>query len=324
MSIKSDVLSILLEAKGSSVSGSSIARKLGISRNAVWKAVNNLKEEGYFIDAATNKGYCLGLKNNILSEQSIRQYLKAKTFGSKIDIFKTIDSTNTFAKKLAQLGAAEGSVVISEEQTAGKGRLGRKFFSPSHTGIYITIILRPKMPLEKSTLITSCAAVAVAKTIDSIANVNSNIKWVNDIYINDKKACGILTEAGLDFETNTLDYVIVGIGINVSNESFPEALKDIATSLFIESHQPINRSELVAELLNNLEKEYYDIENLSFLQEYRRRSNVIGSDITVLCGNNKYDAHAVDIDNDARLIVTTDDGKTHALNSGEVSVRKKC
>lgn len=323
MSIKSSVLDFLEKNRGESISGSMIADTLGVSRNAVWKTVKKLQDEGYVIKASTNKGYCLCSENDIISEQSIRIHLKTSQFGKKIDLFKSIDSTNTFAKKLAQLNAEHGTVIISEEQTEGKGRLGRNFFSPNRSGIYLSIILRPQLDLESSTLITSLVAVAVAGAIEKLTGIETKIKWVNDIYINGKKVCGILTEAGLNFESGTLDYAVVGIGINVSTAKFPDAIKDKATSIELEAKKSISRSELIAEVLNQLEDEYKKINSKSFLKEYINRSNIIGQEITIITNDSSYPATAINIDENARLVIRTKDGEEKTLNSGEISIRAK-
>lgn len=323
MSLKAQVLTILEECKGNNVSGSEIAKKINITRSAVWKAIKQLQEEGYSISAATNRGYCLSLESDIISEQSINPLLKTAHFGRKLDIFKTIDSTNTFAKSLAQLGALHGTVVISEFQANGRGRLERNFYSPSNTGIYMSIILRPKLSMEMAPLITSCAAVAIAKAIENVAGVHTKIKWVNDIYANGKKLVGILTEAGMDFESGTLEYAVVGIGINVSTAKFPEELKKVATSLALESSKSFSRSELIAEILNVFEEYFDNIASKEFLSEYISLSNVIGKEITVIGSGNSYPAIALSIDENARLIVKTLDGEERVLNSGEISIRAK-
>ncbi|HNX64097.1 MAG TPA: biotin--[acetyl-CoA-carboxylase] ligase [Oscillospiraceae bacterium] len=321
--IREKVLEFLENNRGESISGSMIAETLGVSRNAVWKTIKKLQSDGYIINASTNRGYCLCAENDLISEQSIKMHLKTKYIGSNIDVFRTIDSTNTFAKKLAQLNAENGTTVISEEQTAGKGRLGRSFYSPERSGLYVSIILRPTLSLESSTLITSCISVAVAKAIEKVSGLNAKIKWVNDIFINGKKVCGILTEAGIDVESGSLDYAVVGIGINVSTKKFPEILKDKATSLELEAKKTISRSVLCAEILNSIEKELDGIESKDFLSEYVSRSNILGQEITVISGETSYPATAVGIDKDARLIVKTKDGAEKTLNSGEISIRAK-
>lgn len=318
MPLKDRVLAVLEENKGKRVSGSEIARSVGMTRSAVWKAVKMLREEGYSICAVTNKGYCLSEENDFLSEQSIVPNLHTKALGKKIDVFKTIDSTNNFAKSLAQLGAEHGTTVISEVQTQGKGRMGRSFYSPLGMGIYMSVILRPKLSVEHSLLITSCAAVAVAEAIEKISGVECKIKWVNDIYAGDKKLCGILTEASVNVEQGGLEYAIVGMGINVQNVTFPKNVADIATSIKLETGENISRSLLAAEVLNCLEEKLENITDKSFIEEYRRRSNLMGKRITVTQGDNVYEASCTGIDEYGRLLIKLDNGEDKALSSGTI------
>lgn len=318
MPLKDRVLAVLEENKGKSVSGSEIARSVGMTRSAVWKAVKMLREEGYSICAVTNKGYCLSEENDFLSEQSIVPNLHTKALGKKIDVFKTIDSTNNFAKSLAQLGAEHGTTVISEVQTQGKGRMGRSFYSPLGMGIYMSVILRPKLSVEHSLLITSCAAVAVAEAIEKVSGVECKIKWVNDIYAGDKKLCGILTEASVNVEQGGLEYAIVGMGINVQNVTFPKNVADIATSIKLETGENVSRSLLAAEVLNCLEEKLENITDKSFIEEYRRRSNLMGKRITVTQGDNVYEASCTGIDEYGRLLIKLDNGEDKALSSGTI------
>ncbi len=318
MPLKERVLAVLEENKGKSVSGSEIARSVGMTRSAVWKAVKALREEGYTICAVTNKGYCLSEENDFLSEQSIVPNLRTKDLGRKIDVFKTIDSTNNFAKSLAQLGAVHGTTVISEVQTQGKGRMGRSFYSPLGMGIYMSVILRPELSVEHSLLITSCAAVAVAEAIERVSGIDCKIKWVNDIYAGNKKLCGILTEASVNVEQGGLEYAIVGMGINVQNVTFPKNIADIATSIRMESGKSVSRGVLAAEVLNCLEERLETIRDKSFIEEYRKRSNVIGKRIEVTHNEVTTAMDCIGIDEIGRLLVRLDSGEEKALMSGTV------
>lgn len=320
MPLKDKVLAVLEENKGKSVSGSDIARSVGMTRSAVWKAVKTLREEGYSICAVTNRGYCLSEESDFLSEQSIVPNLRTKALGRKIDVFKTIDSTNNFAKSLAQLGAVHGTTVVSEVQTRGKGRMGRDFYSPMGMGVYMSVILRPKLSVEHSLLITSCAAVAVAEAVERVAGIDCKIKWVNDIYAGGKKLCGILTEASVDVEQGGLEYAIVGMGINVQNVTFPKNLADIATSVKLETDKPVSRSVLTAEILNCLEERLETIRDKSFLDEYRSRSNVIGKRIEVTHNDISEEMDCTGIDGIGRLLVRLDSGEEKALTSGTVRI----
>lgn len=318
MPLKERVLAVLEENKGKSVSGSEIAKSVGMTRSAVWKAVKLLREEGYSICAVTNRGYCLSEENDFLSEQAIVPNLRTKEIGRKIDVFKTIDSTNSFAKSLAQLGAAHGTTVISEVQTQGKGRMGRQFYSPLGMGIYMSVIVRPKLSVEQSLLITSCAAVAVADAIEKVAGIDCKIKWVNDIYAGNKKLCGILTEASVDVEQGGLEYAIVGIGLNVQNINFPKNIADIATSIKLETDRNVSRSVLAAEILNCLEERFSNITDKAFIDDYRSRSNIIGKRIDVSQGDRISTVTCIGIDECGRLLVRLDNGEEKALSSGTV------
>lgn len=324
MSVKQHVLSVLEQNKGNSVSGARLAGELSISRNAVWKAIKALQSEGYAISAVPNKGYCLSEENDILSVESITPYLADNLKELSLMVHKSVTSTNTLLKDLAGAGEKEGKVLIAEEQTGGRGRLGRKFYSPAKTGIYMSILLRPKLTVDDALFITTSAAAAVAEAIESVTGCEASIKWVNDIYCNGKKVCGILTEAGVDFEGGGLEYCIVGIGINVARplEDFPEELKDIADGIFeTRLYSSDLRSRLAAEILNRFWGYYKEFHNKNFIKEYRERSFLIGREISVLMGDKQEKATALDIDERARLIVKLTNGEIKALSSGEVSVR---
>ncbi len=318
MPLKDRVLAVLEENKGKSVSGSEIAASVGMTRSAVWKAIKTLREEGYTIYAVTNRGYCLTDESDALTEPSLRSKLTTKTLGKHCDIFKTIDSTNSFAKSLAQLGGEHGSIIIAEQQTSGRGRMNRSYYSPGSAGAYFSIILRPKLSVEYSLMITSCAAVAVAEAVEKVTGLKTQIKWVNDIYVNGKKLCGILTEAAIDVENGGLDYAIIGIGLNVSNDSFPKELENIATSIYMETGKIFSRSQLIAEILNCLEVRLEQITDKGFIDEYRSRSNLIGHRISVTKNDVTEYAQCTGIDEFGRLLITTESGEEKQLNSGEV------
>jgi BirA family biotin operon repressor/biotin-[acetyl-CoA-carboxylase] ligase len=215
MAIKQKILEIFELDKGRYISGEELAAKLAVSRTAVWKAVKSLQDDGYAIAAVSNKGYCLSNTTDILSAQSITKYLEEAASNFHIEMYKTVDSTNNKLKELARQGAPEGTVVIAKEQTHGKGRMNRSFHSPAETGIYMSILLRPKFSTADAILITTAAAVAVAQAVEAVAGREAKIKWVNDVFCDGKKICGILTEASVDIESGSLEYAILGIGINV-------------------------------------------------------------------------------------------------------------
>ena len=322
MDLKQQVLKILEENRGSSVNGAKLADELFVTRSSIWKAMKALQKDGYRIEAVTNKGYCLLNHNDIVSVESITPFLKGDATQFVLEVRQSVTSTNTIAKEMAAQGAKEGTVIIAREQTEGRGRMGRTFYSPSASGIYFTVILRPTLNLEDSLLITTATAVAVAQAIETVAKVKASIKWVNDIFVAEKKVCGILTEASLNFESGGLEYAVVGIGINIETNDFPIEIKQIAGSLFSNKpgEEPIT-SMLVAEVLNNLGNCMNSLTDKRYVAEYRNRSFLIGKDILVLKRKETTPAKAVDIDEKARLVVEYEDGTREALVSGEVSIR---
>lgn len=319
MSTKDLVLSALIEAQGE-VSGEHLAQQLGVSRNAVWKAIAQLREEGHEIEAVTNRGYRLAERSDVVCEAGIRHWLTAKDFGAEMEIHPVIDSTNTRAKVLAAQGAVHGTLVCARTQTGGRGRFGRKFHSPDASGIYMSLLIRPKLPAEKAVMITSMTAVAVARAIERLADVKVEIKWVNDLYIAGRKVCGILCEAGMDFESGQLEYAVVGIGVNTARAEFPEELQDIATSVGNVCGHDISKNRLIAEICNCMEEMYGQLGDGAFMAESRARSNVIGQQIVVLRGEERIPAKAIDIDDQGSLVVETAEG-IQTVRSGEVSVR---
>lgn len=321
MSVKDEVLKQLENNKGKYISGGQLAESLGVSRNSIWKAMKSLEKSGYEINAVPNKGYCLEEKNDILSSFSIKQYLNSPL---DIHVYPTVTSTNTVLKEMAEHGAPEGTVIIAEEQTAGKGRMGKSFFSPSKTGIYISILLRPEISAEESLFLTTSAAVATAKAIEDVSEKNAQIKWVNDVFINNKKVCGILTEGAFNVETNKLDYAIVGIGINICfpEGGFPDEIEKIATAIFDKATDSINkRSILIAHLLDYFMEYYKEFHTKDYVKEYIHRSMLLGKEINIIDGNQNIPAIALEIDKKCRLKVRLQDGSTRWLSSGEVSIR---
>lgn len=253
-----------------------------------------------------------------VSVGEIRAHLHTAVFGRQLVAEPLLPSTNTAARRLAQDGAPEGTVVTADAQSAGRGRRGREFFSPAG-GVYLSIVLRPG-PETDAGLITSCAAVAVARAIESLCPQTVQIKWVNDLLIGGRKVCGILTESELEPQTGALRFAILGIGINVAAAVFPPPLDKLATSLGNEGTAP-DRNRLIAALLNEWERAYAAMGSGAFLAESRRRSAVLGRTVTVERGNERFCAYAEAIDDAGRLQVRTPDGKTIVLPSGEVSIR---
>lgn len=322
--LKSKVLKVLEENKGKTVSGAEMAKTLNLSRTSIWKAINSLRDDGYTINAVTNKGYSLADNTDLISKEGISLYLNKDFSNVDIYIYKTTSSTNEVAKKLALSGAKHGTVVISEEQTQGKGRMGRSFYSPANTGIYMSIILRPTLTAMDSVLITTSSSVAICDAIHKVTGIECQIKWINDIYINNKKIGGILTEASTNFESGTIDYLILGIGINFNNpkDNFPDDLKEIADSLYKGNSNGINRNMLCAEILNNILSIIPKIKDYDFISEYKKRSIILNQEILYISGGIYSKGKAIDINNDGSLVIKHDDGSIKILNSGEISIRR--
>lgn len=323
MTLKEQVLNELEVNRGKNISGTALAEKLYVSRGAIWKAVKSLRNDGYDINAVTNKGYVLSENSNILSKAGIMPFLNDKT--QKIvtlDIRKTVTSTNTVLKEIAINGGKQGHVLISEQQTSGKGRLGRSFYSPNNTGIYMSVLLRPKLTIEDSLLITTSTAVAVSRAIEKLCNKKAKIKWVNDIFVDGRKVCGILTESSLDTESGRLEYAVVGIGVNISTpkDGFPDEIKNTAGG-FLDNVKGNVRYRLIAEILNELAEQIENLSSKYYLNEYKKRSFLIGRQITVIKPSEKRTAKAIDIDDKARLVVEYEDNTIEHLTSGEVSIR---
>lgn len=324
LNIKDQVLDALENAIGSFVSGHDLAKKLFVSRNAVWKAVRTLKQDGHDIQAVTNKGYCLSPDSDILTATGINKYLGTQSGNFSVEVYKTIPSTNTLLKERAAHGAPEGTVIVAEEQTSGRGRQGRSFYAPANSGIYFSLLLRPGVSASDATLITTAAAVAAANAIEAVTGVNAQIKWVNDVFCHGKKVCGILTEGAFDMETGGMEYVVLGIGLNITlpETGFPETLTDVAASVRRDAiSDPSDRSRLTAEILKRFWDYYLKLSDKSYLEDYKKRSLLIGRDVIVTLGTRTRSAHVLDIDNNCRLVVRYNDGTLAALSSGEARIK---
>lgn len=312
MSVKQNVIALLEENRSKVISGQELANQLYVSRAAIWKAIKTLKEEGYNIEATPNKGYVLLENSDVLSKQGIAYYLT-----EEIDIFsyKTIDSTNTQMKKLAINGGKNHSVIVSEEQSAGRGRFGRSFYSPAQKGVYMSVLLKTGDLLQNATMITIKTAVAVRRAIAKLYDIEVAIKWVNDLYYRGKKVCGILSEAISDFESGMIEAIIIGIGINVSTDNFPLEIASIATSLGL---QEANRNQFIAEILNQLFA-IIDEDFKLVLNEYRMASCVLHKQITFNQKGEQFTGLVREI-NDLGNLVVSSNGAEMVLTAGEVSI----
>ncbi len=320
--MKSEILALLKENENTFISGQDICEKLKVSRTAIWKGINQLKLEGYVIESKSKNGYKLIFSPDILTYEEISKGLNTDFIGRRIINFDSIDSTNTKAKELANEGAAEGTLVVSEEQTSGRGRMGRNWASPKGTGIWMSIILRPDVNPINASKLTQVGVAAVAKALEE-SGVECYIKWPNDIVINGKKVCGILTE--MSAELTKINYVIMGIGINVNMEKFPDEINELATSLKIETGKTFKRKTLISSILNNFQFFYNEFINEESIQNSikicRDKSILIGRTLRVLKKDGTSTAKAVGLNDNGQLIVEYENGKVENLISGEVSVR---
>jgi BirA family transcriptional regulator, biotin operon repressor / biotin---[acetyl-CoA-carboxylase] ligase len=311
------------------VSGEELAVRCGISRQAVWKAVNALRAQGAEIEAVTNRGYHLAGTGGMLSEESIASLIPSE-LGARICVYETIDSTNTEAKRRctesSDVRRLDRTVVIAAQQTAGRGRLGRSFYSPSGSGLYLSLIYAPEGGITSPAVLTASAAVGVCRALKNVYGADAQIKWVNDVFMHGKKICGILAEGVTNFETGQIDCAVVGIGINILPGSFPPELADTAGSVLAGGDADTKRSMLAASVVKNVLGIYTAGKDgiVQSMQEYRGRSLLTGRTVTVYPVINqmgkKYTAVVQGITDDAKLIVKDSDGQIQELDSGEVTL----
>ena len=320
--MKEEILRLLRSADGY-ISGQELCNRFGVSRTAVWKAINQLKEAGYEIEAQQNKGYRLMAAPDLMTEAEIKSLMHTEWVAKEVLYFDTIDSTNTKAQELAEKGYPSGTLVVADKQESGKGRRGRSWVSPSGTGIFMTLMIKPDINPNNASMLTLVAALAVAKAITSVTGEEALIKWPNDIVVNSKKVCGILTEMNAQFDY--INHIVVGIGINVHNESFPEEISQMASSLMIEAGgKRFNRAQIIAETMSYFEQ-YYDTflktQDLSALvREYDELLVNMNKAVRVLDPKEPFDGKAMGITPKGELIVDTWESRK-LVSSGEVSVR---
>ena len=272
MSSKDKVLELLEKNKNAYISGEAIASSLGISRNAIWKAINELRKQGYVIEAVNKKGYRLGESNDIISAQGILSYMDKAPDDSLIHIYDTLDSTNKTAKEMAMSTVCHGSLIIARSQTIGKGRGTHSFYSPEG-GIYMSVILSPdKLPTLEPDVITAYTGVTVSTAIECLSNLSPKIKPINDLFIDGHKICGILTESGIEFDSGMIQWIVVGIGINFDSDisQFPEDLQQIVGSLFKKGQAPISKNQLIAEIYSRL-LDWSQIDKNQILEKFNER-----------------------------------------------------
>lgn len=320
--LKSKILTILENHRGVAISGEKLAQALSVTRAAIWKAISALKKVGYKIKARPHHGYQLADNSDILSAEGIRLSLLEKYRDFALEVFPVIDSTIIYAKKIIADGAGDKTIIIADEQTAGRGRLGRSFFSPPQTGIYFSMIFRPQKTLREMQFTTIMMAVAICQAIEKLALGTPQIKWVNDILINGKKVGGILTEAISDYESGMVESLIVSAGVNVKTRVFSADLRNIATSLLTSTAKNnLTRNVIIAEIINHFLALFNQGGCANLIAEYKNRSAVLNQMITYQQNNKTLTARAIDINELGNLIVKNRNGKINVLHSGEISVK---
>jgi BirA family biotin operon repressor/biotin-[acetyl-CoA-carboxylase] ligase len=322
MTNKDKVLQALSRADGY-ISGQDLADDLGVSRHAVWKAIESLRAEGLDIEAATRRGYRLvHAEGGGLSAAAIAAAL-ADQDGWHVDYKKEVDSTNNWARDLAEAGAEAWTVLVADRQTAGRGRMGRSFYSPKATGLYMSVIVRPDCEAAQAGLLTVAAAQATAEGLEQVFGKEVGIKWVNDCYIDGRKVSGILTEASLGLEEARLRYAVIGIGINVAPPAggWPEDVADRAGTVLDRLPQEDPRAALAAAVLRPLRAYVTDLDKRAYLPAYRSRMLVMDRDVVLIRGKEKARVHVTGLDQDAALLVVDQAGNERRVASGEVSLR---
>ncbi len=321
------VLALLRAGEGQFLSGEELSRQLGLSRTAIWKAVDALRRDGYEIEARTALGYRLTAVPDALTEPEIRNFLgETTTVGRELRCFDEIDSTNTYAKQIALTGAPDGTVVVANCQTAGRGRMDRSFQSPRDKGIYLTALLRPDLPPERLAPVTALAGVAVCRAVERVCGVRPGLKWPNDPVLGNRKLCGILTELSLEAETGRVQSLVLGIGVNVlqTREDFSPEVAAMATSLAMELGRPVSRPALAAALIEELDRMYTALKDgdlSSWHDAYRRDCVNLGKTVQIIGPDRRETVTAADISGDFGLVIRRPDGTERTVRSGEVSVR---
>lgn len=323
MDISERVLDLLKKNKDLFLSGETMSREIGITRSAIWKRIRDLRSKGYIIEASPSKGYRLLTVPDILSVQEIRDSIKdTLTIGREIHIFGEIDSTNIKGMELGERGSPEGTILLAETQTTGKGRLGRKWISP-RGNIYLSVILRPDIQPSRIPLITLMAGVASASALRKTINIDAYIKWPNDIILNGKKVGGILTE--MNSEMDRINYIVLGIGINVNMDPslLPPDVRVNATTLKEAIGREVNRTEILSALIKELDRWYRIFLNDgygSILDTWRGLSLSFRKKVKVTSLNRTIEGLAEEIDDYGRLLVRLEDGKIEKVVSGDVTI----
>lgn len=320
---KSEVLALLQASGDQFVSGEQLCRKLEVSRTAVWKIIQKLKEDGYEVEGVSNRGYRLKHLPDLLTREACLSFFHGNWACTQLECYSVIGSTNERAKEAAAEGAPHGTLIVADCQNAGKGRRGRQWSTPAGTSIAMTLMLRPDFAPEKASMLTLVTALSVARAVEELSGLNVGIKWPNDLVINGKKLTGILTEMSADMDQ--IHYVVIGTGINVNLDQFPEELSETATSLLLETGHPMNRAQIIARSMEFFEQDYADFAAEGSMKrlktDYEKRLVNLDRKVQVLAGENGFPGIARGIDEEGRLLVEKADGTVTAVMSGEVSVR---
>ncbi len=320
--MKEKILNALL-GKTDYVSGQELCARFGVSRTAIWKVMNQLKEDGYEIEAVSHKGYRIVSYPDKITAEEVASRMKTRWAGSKIEFLEKVDSTNNYAKKIAENGALSGTLVLTENQYGGRGRRGRIWENPPGSSIAMTLIVKPKLPPNHASMMTLVMGIAVARACREISGIDMKIKWPNDIVAQGKKVCGILTE--MSAEPDSIHYVVIGVGINVNIDAFPKELQEIAASLQSLTGKTFHRADLISKCMEEFEdcyQEFLKTEDLSrLMKEYN--SLLINKDqkVCVMEPKGRYTGTALGVDANGELIVKKDSGETVSVYAGEVSVR---
>ena len=323
--LRDEVLALLKAREGKPLSGEEMSRALGVSRAAVWKAMESLRDEGYVISSAPRRGYALEGSPDRLSAGELAGALAGRRVGRALVCLETVDSTNNEVKRRALAGAADGLAVVAEQQTDGRGRRGRSFVSPAGQGLYLSVLLRPRCPLEEVSTLTAWTAVAVCNAVERVCGVRPGIKWPNDVILDGRKLCGILTELELEAETAALRHVVVGVGINLTQTAadFGPEVAPVAVSLAQALGRAPRRAEMAAAVLAALDELYaaFPAERAAWLERYRADCLTLGRTVRLLRAGGEEEAFAEAVDDTFALVVRRADGSREAVSSGEVSVR---
>ena len=316
--LKEELLKELESHRNTPISGQMLAERYHVSRNAIWKAINALKNEGYEIVSSSKTGYYIPEKSDVLSGYAIQAYLPEAYRNLEIRTYDSVDSTNNEAKRILATETCGNMLLVAKEQKSGRGRQGRSFYSPGEAGIYMTLIYKLKEDIQSPALITMAAAVGVVRAIESLSDYKMGLKWVNDIYYGSKKAGGILTEAITDLETGKMEYVVVGIGLNIRKQELPEELKKIVVSLDMSD---VNRNRLIAEITRHILDLYQEMNPESYMEDYIGHSIVLGKEIEYEKENQVFTATVTGISLDGRLEIRNEVGGKESLTGGEIHIR---